>query len=241
MPATSKAQFRYIAANRDKLEAQGMNTDEWLKGVKVSKLPDRKTASAMDFALPAAGALGGAYLGKLFRDKEDPEDDSYTKPLIGGAIGLGAGLLGNAAVGSMMESSRQAEAAKVNEAVNRHAQTLGLKASPYHGSKDNPVYGYEAQGRYVSPEAVQRSALEPGSVDWARELGPDDKGMYTLSPGMKVKPLNPDQAYNLGMNDVGDRMTTKLQQDTVSGREHRLGPTAFKKIMQKPSWAREHY
>jgi hypothetical protein len=192
-------------ANKAKLEKQGMNIDEWVSGVKYKKLPEHKTAGALDYALPAAGALGGAYLGKLFRDKSDPEDDSWTKPLIGGALGLGAGLLGNAAVGGMVRDSREAEAAKVNQAVEQHAKNLGLRPNPYKGTKERPVGGYHASGRYVDPSTVAQSLIDPRNTDWG--LHPDEKGMYTLSPGMKVRPETSEQARRLGMPDVADRLT----------------------------------
>lgn len=191
-----------------------------------------KVASALDYALPAAGALGGAYLGKLFRDKKDPEDDSWTAPLVGGALGLGAGLLGSSAIGSMAQSSREAQAAEVNKAVHGHAEKLGLKASPYHGTQEKPVSGYHALGRFVDPAVVAKSHNDPASVDWQRELGPDDKGMYTLSPGMKIRPETVEQAQNLGMPDVADSLLTKLQTNTVSGRESRLGPAAVRKMLK---------
>lgn len=190
MPATSKAQFRYIAANRDKLEAQGMNTDEWLKGVKVSKLPERKTASAMDFALPVAGALGGAYAGKLFRDKEDPEDDSYIKPLIGAGVGLGAGLLGNAAIGSMQESSRQADAAKVNDAVLRHAEANGLTPGKGGFKSNTGFVPYDNVANNYAKSKDPEAKLEPFAdthMDGYQRSG-EHKGMLQLGTGAWVDP-----------------------------------------------------
>ena len=213
MPAVSKAQFRYIAANRKKLEAEGMATSEWLKGVKMSKLPEHKVASAIDYALPAAGALGGAYLGKLFRDKKDPEDDSWTTPLIGGALGLGAGLLGNAAIGNIVQNSRETQAAEVNKAVHEHAQRLGLKNSPYRGTKERPVGGYHALGRYIDPAQVAASYNDPKGFDWQKAIAPDEEGMFTLSPGMRVRPETVEQARRLGMKDISktEHLPTKPQ------------------------------
>jgi hypothetical protein len=42
MPYKSLAQERYFNANRAKLEAQGVNVDEWNKASKGKKLPKRK-------------------------------------------------------------------------------------------------------------------------------------------------------------------------------------------------------
>ncbi len=41
MPFKSLAQERYFNANRDKLEAQGVNVDEWNQASKGLKLPAR--------------------------------------------------------------------------------------------------------------------------------------------------------------------------------------------------------
>jgi len=42
MPYKSQAQERYFNANRGKLEAQGVNVDEWNSASKGKKLPKRK-------------------------------------------------------------------------------------------------------------------------------------------------------------------------------------------------------
>ncbi len=41
MPYKSLAQERYFNANRDKLEAQGVNVDEWNEASKGKKLPSK--------------------------------------------------------------------------------------------------------------------------------------------------------------------------------------------------------
>lgn len=41
MPYKSKAQAAYFHANKKKLEAQGVNVDEWDKSSKGKKLPKR--------------------------------------------------------------------------------------------------------------------------------------------------------------------------------------------------------
>ena len=41
MPYKSLAQERYFNANRDKLEAQGVDVDEWNAASKGKKLPER--------------------------------------------------------------------------------------------------------------------------------------------------------------------------------------------------------
>ncbi len=41
MPFKSKVQEKYFNANRAKLEAQGVNVDEWNKASKGKKLPKR--------------------------------------------------------------------------------------------------------------------------------------------------------------------------------------------------------
>ena len=41
MPYKSQAQEKYFNANRKKLEAQGVNVDEWNKSSKGKKLPKR--------------------------------------------------------------------------------------------------------------------------------------------------------------------------------------------------------
>ena len=41
MPFVSKAQERYFNANREKLEKQGVDVDEWNQASKGEKLPER--------------------------------------------------------------------------------------------------------------------------------------------------------------------------------------------------------
>jgi hypothetical protein len=41
MPFRSEAQRGYFYANKKKLEAQGVNVDEWAKATKGKKLPKR--------------------------------------------------------------------------------------------------------------------------------------------------------------------------------------------------------
>jgi hypothetical protein len=41
MPYVSKAQEKYFNVNRKKLEAQGVNVDEWNQASKGKDLPDR--------------------------------------------------------------------------------------------------------------------------------------------------------------------------------------------------------
>ena len=43
MPFKSKAQEGYFNANKDKLEKQGVNVDEWNKASKGKKLPARSS------------------------------------------------------------------------------------------------------------------------------------------------------------------------------------------------------
>lgn len=43
MPYKSLAQERYFNANRKKLEAQGVNVDEWNRASKGMKLPRKKS------------------------------------------------------------------------------------------------------------------------------------------------------------------------------------------------------
>lgn len=40
-PFASKAQERFMFANKDKMEKQGVNVDEWAKASKGKKLPER--------------------------------------------------------------------------------------------------------------------------------------------------------------------------------------------------------
>lgn len=45
MPFVSEAQRRYFNANRGKLEAEGVNVDEWNQASKGMKLPERRLAA----------------------------------------------------------------------------------------------------------------------------------------------------------------------------------------------------
>lgn len=47
MPYVSQAQERYFNANRGKLEAQGVNVDEWNQASKGMKLPAHHVADAV--------------------------------------------------------------------------------------------------------------------------------------------------------------------------------------------------
>ena len=44
MPFKSRAQAAYFNANRKKLEAQGVNVDEWNKATDFSSLPEKKSS-----------------------------------------------------------------------------------------------------------------------------------------------------------------------------------------------------
>ena len=56
MPYKSLAQERYFNVNRKKMEAQGVDVDEWNKASKGMKLPKRKKR--------ARSAVKGGILGK---------------------------------------------------------------------------------------------------------------------------------------------------------------------------------
>ena len=45
MPYVSRAQEKYFNANRAKMEAQGVNVDEWNTASKGMKLPERRLAA----------------------------------------------------------------------------------------------------------------------------------------------------------------------------------------------------
>jgi hypothetical protein len=57
MPYVSKAQEAYFNVNRKKLEAKGVNVDEWNSASKGKKLPDRVKKAA---ALKAGKNIKGA-------------------------------------------------------------------------------------------------------------------------------------------------------------------------------------
>lgn len=50
MPYASDAQRKYFNANRAKLEAQGVNVDEWNSASKGMKLPEHKRKAARHLA-----------------------------------------------------------------------------------------------------------------------------------------------------------------------------------------------
>lgn len=52
MPYKSLAQERYFNANRSKLEAQGVDVDEWNQASKGMKLPRRSVAKKTKAAAP---------------------------------------------------------------------------------------------------------------------------------------------------------------------------------------------
>lgn len=47
MPFVSKAQERYFNANRNKLEKQGVDVDEWNEASKGKDLPEKKDVTQM--------------------------------------------------------------------------------------------------------------------------------------------------------------------------------------------------
>ena len=57
MPYKSEAQRRYFNANREKLEAEGVDVDEWNKSSKGKKMPEKKSA-IQELAEKAAGKRG---------------------------------------------------------------------------------------------------------------------------------------------------------------------------------------
>jgi len=63
MPYSSKKQQAYFNANRTKLEAQGVNVDEWNASSKGEKLPARKPRQLSD------RAKASATIRKMQRDR----------------------------------------------------------------------------------------------------------------------------------------------------------------------------
>lgn len=106
MPYKSDAQRRYFNANRDELEAQGVDVNEWNDSSRGKKLPKRakkkrekKAADPIERALQKQanpGASFGAYLAKM--------DPTARNAVLGGgagaALGGGAGFLGSLGGGS---------------------------------------------------------------------------------------------------------------------------------------------
>lgn len=50
MPYVSDAQRKYFHANKQRLEAQGVNVDEWDKASKGKKLPEHSKQKKHEFA-----------------------------------------------------------------------------------------------------------------------------------------------------------------------------------------------
>jgi hypothetical protein len=61
MPYKSEAQRRYFNANRDKLEKQGVDVDEWNKSTGDAKLPERKTDKTAEFHRKTKARLKKAF------------------------------------------------------------------------------------------------------------------------------------------------------------------------------------
>lgn len=79
MPYKSEAQRKYFNANRDKLEAEGVDVDEWNESSKGKKLPEKKSATHSNESVSAA-------LGALACQR-DLEKQGFLEPVVGGAIG----------------------------------------------------------------------------------------------------------------------------------------------------------
>ena len=62
MPYKSEAQRKYFNANRDKLEAEGVDVDEWNESSKGKKLPEKaekKAMSDLNKRMLIGGGIGG--------------------------------------------------------------------------------------------------------------------------------------------------------------------------------------
>jgi len=71
MPYKSEAQRKYFNANRDKLEAEGVDVDEWNESSKGKKFPEKKSGAAM-----LAKAAGDA-LQQLIEAKSESDRKNY--------------------------------------------------------------------------------------------------------------------------------------------------------------------
>lgn len=217
MPATSKAQFRYMAAHPDKFPR-----DEWLKGVKYGKLPEHvKKASAApaapgsmaDWALPVGGALGGAVLGKMWRDKQDPEDDGVAPILAGAAAGGALGYGGSALMNSLEESAlakRHAEAQQV------------IAAAKQHGVQENPL---ERGGFRYRGYAVNGDQLDQAAHGQAPQVGPDAEGWHRFSTKGRWKPSEPtgNLGQQIATNQTNAQQAERLGFPDVQNEQNQLG------------------
>lgn len=232
MPAVSQAQFRFFQANRKKLGDK--LADEYTKGVDYRSLPKTtKKADWGDYVAPVGGAIAGGLLGHLARSRDDKEEGNWTPALMGAGLGLGAGLLGNMALGGMRADQAQQQA-------HQRAQLIQGTAEAYGGHVDQhgtpmvagraltPEQLGELQGEQYAtdkmgpPNPLKSPVLAPtqerrGGPSWytvgrtpARVPG-GHEGTARWSPSTPSGPgdyrtlqNNASQANGLGLNDVAD-------------------------------------
>lgn len=69
MPFKSKAQQRYMYANKKKMKAQGVDVDEWSEKTDFSKLPEKAKKKAADLAIAKYAELYQKSEGRLLMDE----------------------------------------------------------------------------------------------------------------------------------------------------------------------------
>ncbi len=134
MPFKSEAQRKYFNANREKLEAEGVDVDEWNESSKGKKLPEKAEKKAANYSViqnmawisaqqeksaapylrnsligAGIGGLTGG-IGDWMNEDEDKPADSLLDGILGGAALGGMGGLGYTALRDLRNPNRLAAA-----------------------------------------------------------------------------------------------------------------------------------
>ena len=174
MPYKSEAQRRYFNANREKLEAEGVDVDEWNESSKGKKLPEKKS-SVHGLAEKSAelttrqkrilmgaglgGLAGGAYDYFTYNENK-PEDTIFDGLFAGAGLGGFAGGLYDLHAGSTPPTDQ----AKMLRNIGRTKET---PASP--GRLRNPLLEPSTSPNARSLDEVLPSGYRDDAQQYARQ------------------------------------------------------------------------
>lgn len=218
MPFRSQAQRRFLFAKHPDIAREfaaatpkGAKLPEHVKEASAAPAPE---GSMADWALPVGGALGGAVLGKMWRDKQDPEDEGLAPILAGAAAGGALGYGGSALLNHFNEKAQAERNAQANQVI---------AAAKQHGVQANPLErgGFRYRGYAVDGDQLNQAAhgQEP-------QVGPDAEGWHRFSSRGRWKPStatgtdteqlrtlldNTDQASRLGFGNVQQQEMAKVR------------------------------
>lgn len=203
MPYASDAQRRFFNANREKLERQGADVDEWNESSRGKKLPERKATKEKEAALSALENIAGRVMDAL------PEG---TGPLAaGGAL---AGGVGGGVLGALRDPGEDEEGKRKSRLMNILKHSLGGAAA---GAAGLPlgVAGGKQIGQHLSRGAMnrglaglfpKRASVVAALAVTAAKFAADDGDEEQSKADKPAKKTPPPAKQILDMDSLGGRL-----------------------------------